>query len=72
MISKNPLVVNNIIKYNNIIENISTTYDFIHFVNALDSRNSNIEIYEDGYHPNPYGNEIVYHYVKEILELIND
>lgn len=69
MINKNPQIVGNINKYNGILKKISLKYDFIYFINVLDARNNmNIEIYEDGYHPNPYGNELVYKSLKEILK----
>ena len=44
------------------------TCSIISFINPLDSRNHSNEIFEDGYHPNVYGNELVYSDLKKSLK----
>jgi acyl-CoA thioesterase I len=59
MIDKNPFIVSNIINYNNIIKKFALKYDFINLIEVLDARILK-DIYSDGYHPNPNGNEVVF------------
>jgi acyl-CoA thioesterase I len=70
MRSKNPNIYDQVDLYNNVILNVSKLFDDILVINPLDSRIHNDVIYEDGYHPNSYGNEIVYSELKKSLKNI--
>ena len=65
MIKKNPLIEENVSIYNKIIEDLSKKYKFIEVIAPLDSRKYNDVIFEDGYHPNPLGNNIVFNALRE-------
>nr|WP_314993518.1 SGNH/GDSL hydrolase family protein [uncultured Capnocytophaga sp.] len=65
MIKKNPLIEENVSIYNKIIEDLSKKYKFIEVITPLDSRKYNDVIFEDGYHPNPLGNNIVFNALRE-------
>lgn len=67
MINKNPQIVTNINIYNKILYDFSERHNFIKVINPLDSRRYNENIFEDGYHPNPFGNEIVYQKIKFVM-----
>ena len=66
MKSRKPNIYDQVDLDNNVILNVSKLADDILIVNKLDSRTHNHSIYEDGYHPNSYGNEIVYSELKNI------
>lgn len=68
MSSKNMQITNNIIQYNSILQNLSVTFDFVKVIFPLDARNFSERIYEDGYHPNAYGNGIVFSSLTGILD----
>jgi len=65
-IKKNPDAIINITKYNEVYSQLSGINDFIKVVYPLDSRVTN-NIYEDGYHPNKNGNNLVFEKLKNIL-----
>lgn len=68
MVQKNPNIILNVVLYNEILAGLSETYEFVKVVNPLDSRNFSENIFEDGYHPNPLGNEIVFQNIKNIIK----
>lgn len=65
MLEKNPEIILNIKIYNQILSDFTKTYSFVKVINPLDSRNFNESIFEDGYHPNQLGNEIVFQDIKK-------
>jgi len=67
MISKNPGIIKNVEEYNNILHQIVVKYPFIKALSPLDSQKYTEDIFEDGYHPNPLGNQIVFQELEEIL-----
>ncbi|MBN2777438.1 MAG: SGNH/GDSL hydrolase family protein [Bacteroidales bacterium] len=69
MIFKNPSIITNVIKYNDIISEVSQKYDFVKIVNPLNADKGE-DIYDDGYHPNPRGNIIVLESLVSELEQI--
>ena len=69
MIQKNPEIISAINLYNERLKKLSDSYSFLKIVNPLDQENSKHGIYHDGYHPNPKGNELVFHSLTEVLKL---
>lgn len=69
MVKKNPNIIKNVEEFNKILCNMAEKYFFIKSISPLDSRNYDKVIFEDGYHPNPLGNDIVF---QELKEVIND
>lgn len=67
MVKKNPDIGVNVDSYNNLFFEFAMKYDFITIITPLDSRNYKEKIFEDGYHPNIYGNDLVF---KSLLESI--
>ena len=65
---KSPDLIYAIDLYNKIIEEVSAEYNFTSVVNPLNS--NEIDIYEDGYHPNPKGNNLVYNALKTEFTLV--
>lgn len=66
-IIKNPKVVESVLEYNNIYEKICSEYDNEKIVFPLKQMAVDIPIYEDGYHPNSSGNQLVYESVEQEL-----
>ncbi len=67
MIDKNKHVRVNVEKYNEVIEKLSNNYDFISVIYPLVESENNSNIYDDGYHPNSVGNELVYNSIMKTL-----
>ena len=67
MVVKNPGIVSNVVKYNKIFFEFAEKYDFITFITPLDSRDHKEEIFEDGYHPNIYGNDLVFNSISKVI-----
>lgn len=68
MISKNVNIIINVEVYNKILSDLSKNYSFVKVISPLDSRNHDEIIFEDGYHPNPLGNQIVFQNIKNIIK----
>ncbi|MEO6176091.1 MAG: SGNH/GDSL hydrolase family protein [Flavobacterium circumlabens] len=68
MVKKNPNIILNVELYNKILTGFSETYHFVKVIYPLDSRNFSENIFEDGYHPNPLGNEIVFQNIKDVIK----
>lgn len=68
MVRKNTDIGTNVDSYNMLFYEFAMKYDFITILTSLDSRNSKEEIFEDGYHPNIYGNNLLFTSLAEILE----
>lgn len=64
-IAKNPTVIAAINLYNNIFDELERKFKMVITVNPLKSNTE--EIYEDGYHPNSKGNELVFQCLKNAL-----
>ncbi|MEI6346619.1 MAG: SGNH/GDSL hydrolase family protein [Bacteroidota bacterium] len=59
MVDKNSTIIENVVKFNNIIKTLAKNYNFIDVIEPL--KGDILEdIYEDGYHPNPKGNDLVF------------
>jgi lysophospholipase L1-like esterase len=69
MVIKNPRIIENVVNYNNIIIELSNKFDFIEILKPLDDRVYN-DIYDDGYHPNPKGNLIVFDELCDVIRTI--
>ena len=69
MIMKNPEIINAIQEYNGIIDEMDNTFDFVTVINPLDA-NLTPNIYDDGYHPNPFGNQLVFEALKKVISLV--
>jgi len=67
MIKKNPGIIFNIEKYNKCLLNFSEKYFSVKFINPLDSREYEQNIFADGYHPNPFGNNLVFQSLSDII-----
>lgn len=59
MISKNPEIVSNIQKYNHFYREISDEYPPVQAIFPLNPEKYQYEIYEDGYHPNSKGHDLI-------------
>ncbi|OFX23157.1 MAG: hypothetical protein A2033_15445 [Bacteroidetes bacterium GWA2_31_9] len=57
--TKNPLIYQNVNVYNNILIELANKYSFVELLFLLDGRLHKEKIYDDGYHPNSYGNKLV-------------
>lgn len=68
MVKKNIEIISQVIKYNNIYLELSHKYNFVEICSPLDSKKYDIEIFEDGYHPNHSGHDLVYLAIVGLLE----
>lgn len=59
MVDKNTDIITNVNAYNEILAAFGNKYDFVEVVNPLDSRAHQVEIFEDGYHPNSLGHTLI-------------
>jgi acyl-CoA thioesterase-1 len=64
---KNPDVLINVSRYNDFLFQLKNKYNNVSITNALNSVNYNQSIYEDGYHPNQLGHEIIFNQLKDLL-----
>lgn len=60
VLKKNPLMLANVLKYNDCIDQIVDAYSIACSINPLIPGQGEPEIYDDGYHPNPAGNRKVF------------
>lgn len=60
VLKKNPLMLTNVTKYNECIDQIVNEYSIACSINPLIPQQDEPEIYEDGYHPNPAGNRRIF------------
>lgn len=67
MIEKNPNIISNSLKYNEILTNIASNYSFVSILDTLKDRTER-EIYDDGYHPNPKGNDLIFEDIISIID----
>lgn len=67
MTSKNPDIQQVVEHYNRIIDEQKKMFPFVISVDPLDSRHYEYEIFEDGYHPNQKGNEMVFKSLANVL-----
>jgi acyl-CoA thioesterase I len=70
MVNRNPRILENITKYNQYIE-CCAKIDFVKVTMPLNPSNFNFRIYEDGYHPNPFGNNLIFNQMKVLLNGID-
>lgn len=70
-IRKSPRIIENVEKYNSVFHELAKKYKFIRTLSPLDSRNYSFNIFDDGYHPNPKGNFLVYKDLSHIIEEIS-
>lgn len=63
-LKKNPDVILNIKKYNEVLMNLGSNYPFVKIIHPLDPQKIKEPIYQDGYHPNSFGHKLIF-------ELIN-
>lgn len=66
MKKKNQAIEENVIKYNTILDELANLYKFLHVIKPLNPSNGE-NIYEDGYHPNPNGNELVFNEISKLI-----
>jgi len=69
--AKNSTIHLNVNKYNNSLFQLAKEYNFS-ITPVLKSNNYNQPIYEDGYHPNVYGHEIIFNEIKKILNKFDE
>lgn len=67
MESKSPLMWQSVSEYNEILVNLAEKYDFYNVIFPLSEKMSNENVYDDGYHPNPKGNQLVFEKLAESL-----
>ena len=65
---KSPDMLQAIEMYNKIIDEIVGKFDFVTSIDPLGSGEK--KIYDDGYHPNKYGNELVFQELKKEINLV--
>lgn len=70
MVDKNPRILENVNKYNQIVNNLQNNYHFLNVIFPLDCRNKT-NLYDDGYHPNSNGNEEVFCQLRKFFNLNN-
>lgn len=66
--SKSPYLIEAINSYNKIIENTCKNFNFVSIINPLNE--NHVDIYDDGYHPNPKGNNLVFEELKKEIQLV--
>ena len=72
MIEKNKDIIKNIDKYNSLLGSYSKNLKNINVIFPLDSRNYKEEIFEDGYHPNKKGHEVIANELKSLISNHNE
>jgi hypothetical protein len=70
MIKKNKNIVVNVTKYNNVLKQMQNQFNMVKYIEPLNQSHFADVLYDDGYHPNPYGNKILFHRINK--EFIND
>jgi acyl-CoA thioesterase-1 len=71
LISKNPQVVLNVNRYNKYLFELSQKFENVFVTKPLNPMNYNGEIYQDGYHPNKIGHEILTNQIVDFLRKFN-
>lgn len=66
---KNPGIVDAVVQYNDLYRNIARDFPFVELVSPLDSELYDYSIFEDGYHPNKIGQQLVFESVSSALAL---
>ena len=67
MVSKNPEIVENVISFNSVYHNMTKEFDFLRVIDPLDSRKYDYSIFQDGYHPNQIGHELVFNSLAAVI-----
>lgn len=67
MVIKNKDIVFNVNRYNEYYYKMANDYSFVNTTSALNANDCDEEVYEDGYHPNILGNDIIYNKLKIAL-----
>ena len=67
-LTKNPDVLLNIYRYNDFLFSLTEEYKNVSITQALNSENYKEPIYEDGYHPNRLGHDIIFNHLSSILK----
>lgn len=67
MIGKNPSIIQNVKKYNDFYNQVSSVNEIVDTIFPLDPKKYDYSIYEDGYHPNVLGHELI---KKQLFELL--
>ncbi|MFY0698228.1 hypothetical protein A8B79_10370 [Balneola sp. EhC07] len=67
MVDKNPQILQNVDKYNDFYKKISSENKMVEIILPLDAKKYDYRIYEDGYHPNKAGHELVKNRLAELL-----
>lgn len=67
MIIKNPGFKTNAEKYNKMIISLSKEFTLLTYINPLSNIENKNRIFDDGYHPNPKGNILIYNAISKIL-----
>lgn len=58
--------------YNEIYKKIEKTFENVSLVTPLDSRKTHVKIFEDGYHPNRLGHDIIFNTLKDYFNEQSD
>ncbi len=56
-------------EYNDIIDQMDQTFDIVTVINPLNA-DLTPDIYDDGYHPNTLGNQLVFEELKKVISLV--
>lgn len=59
MVNSNPLITQMVDLYNQCFERMAKSVQFTTLIHPLDSRQYKQDIFEDGYHPNKFGHQII-------------
>ena len=70
IIDKSPYFVKNVTEYNAIYIEMGKKYDFVKVIFPLNAAKHLKNIYDDGYHPNKYGNALVFKSLRKELKTI--
>lgn len=67
MLAQNPDIGQAVEIYNTIFDQFALKYHLVKPIHPLDSRRYDVEIFQDGYHPNIRGHELIYQDLKPLL-----
>ena len=67
MLEKNPGIMESTKQYNAIMHSMQSKFPILHFIDPLNAGRHGDTIFEDGYHPNPAGNHIVFEEIAKVL-----
>ncbi len=71
MLEKNKEIISNVTRYNKYYSELENIYSFIKVTSPLIASDYDKNIYEDGYHPNVFGQNIIYNKLKDLLNEFN-